>query len=230
MARSKTPEEKAAKAERRAQAARERAEAKAELQMWDRKPACAECAGEDVSPVTGDVVYPHRPDLRELQFWRCACGAFVGCHKGTNYAPLGRPAGPKTKAARQRAHAAFDPIWQSAAERDNIIPNRARNRGYRWLSEKLGIDRRETHIGNFDVETCDRVVALCEGIRRGQFRDEAAARRVSAGETALSELAGDGGGDLPSGHVPVDGVHAGSPGGLGGGAELPGDGSELLGP
>ena len=37
----------------------------------------------------------------------------------------------------------------------------ARNLGYKWLSEKLEIPLEETHIGMFDMETCNKVIKLC---------------------------------------------------------------------
>lgn len=36
-----------------------------------------------------------------------------------------------------------------------------RSDAYAWLAGKLGIPKHECHIINFDVATCDRVVALC---------------------------------------------------------------------
>jgi len=40
--------------------------------------------------VTGDIIYPHRPDLYSKKIWHCEpCRAWVGTHKGT-VKPLGR--------------------------------------------------------------------------------------------------------------------------------------------
>lgn len=120
--------------------------------------ACDYCGGS-AELVTGSDIYPHRPDLTALRFWRCApCGAYVGCHKaGNGYGdgtrPLGRLANAELRAAKSAAHAAFDPLWKSGRMR--------RGDAYRWLSDKLGIPQAQTHIGEFDVETCRRVVAAC---------------------------------------------------------------------
>ena len=51
-----------------------------------------------------------------------------------------------------RAHAAFDPIWKSGTKK--------RGSAYAWLADQLGIPARECHIGEFDVETCARVVQI----------------------------------------------------------------------
>lgn len=111
---------------------------------------CVEC-GCIPSPVTGDVIYPHRSDLSELTFWLCECGAYVGSHKQLGN-PLGRPAGAETRSSRNAAHTAFDPIW-----RDGIT---SRTNAYRWLARQLGIDVADCHIANFDAETCKRVIEI----------------------------------------------------------------------
>lgn len=108
----------------------------------------------DAQLVGGEVIYPHRPDLRQLRFWQCApCDAWVGCHPGTERA-LGRLANAELRRARQGAHAAFDPIWKSGRMK--------RNAAYSWLTEQIDIRRSDCHIGMMDVETCKRVVEVCE--------------------------------------------------------------------
>lgn len=112
---------------------------------------CAECS-KTAHLVGGEAIYPHRPDLYAKSFWRCDCGAYVGCHPGTAN-PLGYPAGPTTRMARSAAHAAFDPLWKSGKMR--------RSQAYKWLAERLGIPASETHISWMDAATAKRVVAAC---------------------------------------------------------------------
>lgn len=126
--------------------------------------SCGECA-KPTGLVDGRTVYPHRPDLAEKHFWKCVCGAYVGCHDGT-FKPKGSPCGPVTRAARIAAHAAFDPLWKRKAEQAGINHGHARAKAYRWLSEQLGIDAKETHIGMFDAATAQRVVELCAPYQR----------------------------------------------------------------
>ncbi len=76
---------------------------------------CCECGFETHAElVTGAFVYPHRPNLRALLFWRCpACGNYVGCHKGGDgMQPLGSIPGPELRAGRQRVHRLIDPLWK----------------------------------------------------------------------------------------------------------------------
>lgn len=77
---------------------------------------CCGC-GKDVSArlTGGREIYPRRPDLFDLPFWRCdACKNFVGCHHKTKNptAPLGCIPTPEIKNARNHIHALLDPLWQ----------------------------------------------------------------------------------------------------------------------
>jgi hypothetical protein len=87
----------------------------------------------DARLTDGREIYPHRPDLGDLPFWRCdACGNFVGCHhKSKNRtAPLGCIPTPAIKQARIQIHAILDPLWRSGT-----LP---RKRIYKRLSNVLG--------------------------------------------------------------------------------------------
>lgn len=115
-------------------------------------PICPYCNTEAVL-VTGERIYPHRPDLADRKIWLCEkCGAYVGCHPGTE-APLGRLADAELRAAKMAAHTAFDVIWKKGNVRRSIA--------YRWLAEQLKIPNEQCHIGMFDVDLCQRVVDVC---------------------------------------------------------------------
>ena len=131
--------------------------------MNSDKPLCPYCASKS-ELVKGSVIYPHRNDLYNLNFWLCApCDAYVGCHKGTTN-PLGRLANKELRSAKSEAHKFFDPLWHNSEK-----PRRhARNAAYSWLAEALGVPTQECHIGMFDVETCRRVVEIC----KNRLKDE----------------------------------------------------------
>lgn len=118
---------------------------------------CIEC-GKLASLTNGVSIYPQRPDLWDRPYWVCECGAYVGSHMGTEI-PLGYPAGPATRAARGRAHAAFDPLWKAKVAQ-GTSKGRARGLGYAWLAEQLGLSPTDTHISMFDAATADRVVEV----------------------------------------------------------------------
>lgn len=114
---------------------------------------CQYC-GLPANLVGGSAIYPHRPDLRYLKFYLCRpCGAYVGCHEGTDR-PKGSLADAPTREARKRAHAAFDPLWIKAKSHRS----KTRRHAYKWLSSALGIPAEQTHIGMFDVAMCEKVV------------------------------------------------------------------------
>ena len=108
--------------------------------------------------VTGDVIYPHRPDLSEKRFIRCRpCRAYVGCHVGSGK-PFGRLADADLRKWKIRAHAAMDPLWQSY----HTGRGRARQAVYGFIASQLGIRKRDCHIGRFDAEQCKNVIEICE--------------------------------------------------------------------
>lgn len=115
-------------------------------------PTCPYC-GDVSEMVKGDVIYPHRPDLYKLTFYRCdPCDAHVGTHKGT-ITPLGRLANAALRKAKSDAHKAFDPIWRGGYM--------SRKQAYLWLSQQLGIDVDDCHIAMFDIDACRRVERIC---------------------------------------------------------------------
>jgi hypothetical protein len=93
--------------------------------------------------------------------WLCTCGAYVGCHPGTNK-PLGRVADAELRKWKGEAHRYFDALWKRRARANNARYNNTRDRAYTWLSGQLGLERKYTHIGMFDVEQCKKVVELCK--------------------------------------------------------------------
>lgn len=88
------------------------------------------------------------------------CDAYVGVHKGTDKA-LGRLANKSLREAKKQAHAHFDPMWKRAVQ-SGRKKHEARNSAYKWLAEKMGIDREFCHIGMMDESGCTEVVKICK--------------------------------------------------------------------
>lgn len=104
--------------------------------------------------VTGNALYPHRPDLYHKFFYQCLpCGAYVGCHPGGTK-PLGKLANAPLRKIRSKAHELFDPLWKNKTM--------TRKEAYAWLAKSLNISTHNCHIGMMDMEACKSVIDLME--------------------------------------------------------------------
>lgn len=84
------------------------------------------------------------------------CDGTHGAHP--NGEPLGIPANAETKAARTRAHHAFEKVESIAG----------RKAAYKWLATVLKIERKDAHIGMFDLAMCERTIGAVTSYTRGR--------------------------------------------------------------
>jgi len=103
---------------------------------------CCECGDKVQARLTdGTEIYPHRPDLKELPFWKCdQCGNFVGCHHKTKNRtrPLGCIPTPEIKNARKEIHKILDPIWQSGKmSRKDIYAKLTKELGWKYHTANI---------------------------------------------------------------------------------------------
>ena len=82
------------------------------------------------------------------------CCPFLGCSVVCWDGGTSTPADYDTRQARRAAHAAFNPLWQ-----DGRI---SKGEVYKQLSEFMGLPRKGTHIGYFDIQQCERVIKFVE--------------------------------------------------------------------
>lgn len=126
-------------------------------------PYCRYCGLGAMLAHTGQTGYPYQRDYGPT--WVCTpCGAWVGCHPGTLTA-LGGLANAELRVWKQKAHAAFDPLWQRKMVRDRCSKGKARRAGYKWLAQQLGIPEARAHIGEMDVAECKLAVEVCQAIK-----------------------------------------------------------------
>lgn len=71
--------------------------------------------------------------------------------RNPNKAIHAEPGGPLAR-ARQAAHRAFDPLWQSG--------KMSRSDAYTELARRMGIPKEQAHMLLFDQAQCERVVQL----------------------------------------------------------------------
>lgn len=112
---------------------------------------CCGCSKEVAARLTdGNEIYPHRPDLAGLQFWKCdACGNFVGCHHKTQdrLRPLGCIPTAQIREARKQVHALSDPLWKAGKIKRRAL--------YAEISKRVGWTYHAAEIRN--VEECRKV-------------------------------------------------------------------------
>lgn len=116
-------------------------------------PLCPYC-GVFSKKVTGEVIYPHRPDLHHKTFYQCQpCDAYVGTHPGTDK-PLGGLADATLRHYKSKVHQAFDPLWRTGVF--------TRKEAYARLAFLMGLPVEDCHIGMFTVEDCHKALELCK--------------------------------------------------------------------
>lgn len=108
---------------------------------------CCGCKGEKVEArlTDGSEIYPHRPDLHSLPFWKCdACGNYVGCHHKTKERtkPLGNIPTPEIRNARKHIHSILDPLWKSKKYK--------RTKLYQTISDYMGFGYHTAQIRTID--------------------------------------------------------------------------------
>lgn len=133
---------------------------------------CPECGGEMVLRESHKY---NRPFYGCINFPQCR--ATHGAHPDGK--PLGIPGDAETKRWRMAAHDALDPLWGRDEEKLHPqIRKRYRRSVYWWLGEMLGIHniKEHCHIGLFNVEQCQQVIALCQDTSRQQILDWQAER------------------------------------------------------
>ena len=110
---------------------------------------CPYC-GSNVSLVSSSIVYRGKDfGLIYLCDNYPNCDAYVGVHKGTNQ-PLGRLANAELREWKKKAHAAFNPLYESG--------QMSRKQAYKLMQSLMNMDDKEAHIGNFDVEQCKTLI------------------------------------------------------------------------
>lgn len=108
---------------------------------------CIKCNKDvEANLVTGEIIYPHRPDLYNLKFYQCpVCKNYVGTHKGT-VKPLGCIPTNELKQARIKVHNKLDYLWKSGKYKRYKI--------YKALSKYFGY---EYHNGQTKtIEECQK--------------------------------------------------------------------------
>lgn len=123
---------------------------------------CSYC-NKEAKLVSGDVIYPHRPDLKSRTFYYCDNShepAYVGANQITGN-PLGTLANKKLRSMRLKAHRKFDPLWEQNGCDQQF---NSRSEAYQWLSTVMKLPIEKTHIGMFNEDQCEDVINHCDAL------------------------------------------------------------------
>ena len=82
------------------------------------------------------------------------CKAYVGLHPKTDL-PLGTLADSQTRSARKESKSYFLTLSSVKFKND-------RNKSYRWLANKLNINKSKCHFGMFYILTCNKAKDICK--------------------------------------------------------------------
>jgi|SaaInlStandDraft_4_1057021.scaffolds.fasta_scaffold98198_1 hypothetical protein len=104
----------------------------------------------------GLVVYPHRPDLKNKEFYVCeSCNNFVGMNSRSGE-PLGVIPTKEISSFRQTIHGLIDPLWK-----DGKI---SRSKLYKILSKKVGYEYHTADLRTIDE--CRNIIRIAIKLRR----------------------------------------------------------------
>ena len=117
------------------------------------KVDCPYC-GRQAELVHGSEIYLRPGPPQRNLYWLCKpCQAWTGVHQNSRkYAPKGSLANAELRKKRQDVHAAFDKIW--------IDGQLTRANAYFWLAKQMGFEKKNCHIGYFDLQQCETALAL----------------------------------------------------------------------
>jgi len=123
---------------------------------------CCGCQKDvDARLTSGAEIYPHRPDLHSLPFWKCdGCNNHVGCHHKTKdrTRPLGNIPTKELRDARKYIHALLDPLWKTGKIK--------RGKLYAQLVEALGM--KHYHTG--EIRTIEEARNVYRAVKQISFR------------------------------------------------------------
>lgn len=130
---------------------------------------CCACERNVEARLTdGAEIYPHRPDLSTLPFWKCdECKNHVGCHHKTenHTQPLGCIPSPELRAARSEIHKMLDPLWMhKGLKRHEVYKHISKEMGWRYHTAQLRT-----------IEEADQVKEIIMDIHHNGLPDEEAA-------------------------------------------------------
>lgn len=138
------------------------------IKMKKIEPTRIYCCGcekvIDAKLVNGDIIYPNRTDLTDLNFYKCECGLYVGCHKNRfnkfNDLPkqLGCIPTPAIRRWRKQIHRILDPLWKNA--RTLKRRKNARKKVYDFISNEIKCEYHTANISS--TEQAEKIFKIVQ--------------------------------------------------------------------
>ena len=123
---------------------------------YNRGELCPYCNSK-TKLVSGDEIFTKGSGFGHLVFYKCAsgCDAYCGTkiYKGIRES-LGSIANKELRELRKKCHKLFDVQWKG-----NSNERLARRKCYIWLQEFTNLPEELAHIGMFNVEQCNILIA-----------------------------------------------------------------------
>lgn len=134
---------------------------------------CCGCGEKVEARLTdGADIYPHRPDLHSLPFWKCdGCGNYVGCHHKTKNRtePLGNIPTPELREERKHLHALLDPLWKSGRfHRKDLYDRISKHVGFPFHTATLRTVEEARKVKAFVLELRDKYLRFPSNHHRNQ--------------------------------------------------------------
>lgn len=123
-------------------------------------PVCLEC-GKMAVHGWGIDVWPEKRHLKDVPVYRCECGAWSFCWRGTD-TTLGRPAHGPHHALCGRAQNAIDSLVAAKIRQDGGGKEKNKLLCATWLAEKIGVEVGSMHVHHLTKEQVREVVRICE--------------------------------------------------------------------
>lgn len=128
---------------------------------------CCKCEKKVMAvAITGQDIYPHRPDLYEKIFFQCpTCKNYVGTHKVSKHPQSGQPLGsiptPELRKLRYEIHSLLDPLWRNKFVSRDFLYNHMSN-----------VVQREFHVSQINSEEEARLILEEVKTVRDKFQAE----------------------------------------------------------
>jgi hypothetical protein len=129
---------------------------KIDIGPYNRGEFCPYCDKPTIE-VTGDEIYGQGRGYGHIKMYKCSgsCDAYSGSKLENGIrVPMGSLANKELRELRKKCHKLFDANWKGKSNE-----RLARRKCYFWLQEFTNLPEELAHIGMFNIEQCNILIA-----------------------------------------------------------------------